>query len=88
MNTCLYKIKNNFPTISLHINKKKCFEIGNRAIAIRTAIQNSSPNEIILIAGKGHEDVQDYGVKKFKISDFDIIKKIQTKNQKLKLQKR
>ncbi len=65
--------------ISKHINKKKCFEIGNRAIAIRTAIQNSSPNEIILIAGKGHEDVQDYGVKKFKISDFDIIKKIQTK---------
>ena len=44
----------------------------------------SSPNDIILIAGKGHEDVQDYGNKKINISDFKIIKNIKIKKNKLK----
>ena len=39
----------------------------------------SSPNDIILIAGKGHEDTQDYGNKKIYISDFKIIKKLKIK---------
>ena len=29
--------------------------------AINFAIQNSLPNEVILVAGKGHETYQDYG---------------------------
>ena len=44
----------------------------------------SSPNDIILIAGKGHEDTQDYGNKKIYISDFKIIKNLKIKKNKLK----
>ena len=35
--------------------KNKTYNIGNRVNAINKAIQNSSPCETILIAGKGHE---------------------------------
>ena len=66
------------------INKQKFFEIGNRANAIRAAIKNSNPNEVILIAGKGHEDFQDYGIKKIKISDFEIVKNLRIKKNKSK----
>ena len=55
-----------------HIQKEKVVEVGNRIAAIRLAIKDSFPNEIILIAGKGHENIQDYGKKKYKISDFEI----------------
>ena len=42
-----------------HKNKNK-YNIGNRMGAIRFAIANASQNEIILVAGKGHEDQQIY----------------------------
>ena len=58
------------------INRRKVFNIGNRSEAINAAIKNSKPNEIILIAGKGHEDIQDYGTKKIKISDHRILSSI------------
>ena len=57
------------------IKRKKFIEIGNRKLAISTALNKSNPNEIILIAGKGHETHQDYGNKIFNISDSEIIKK-------------
>ena len=44
-------------------------EIGNRALAIKKAIKNAQPNEVILVAGKGHEDQQIYKNKILKISD-------------------
>tara|TARA_B100000941_G_scaffold72357_1_gene49117 strand:- start:9111 stop:11870 length:2760 start_codon:yes stop_codon:yes gene_type:complete len=62
-------------------NNKKVFEIGNRTKAIYCAIKESYPNEIILIAGKGHENIQDYGVKKIKVSDFEIVNKIKIKKK-------
>ena len=46
-------------------------------------MKNSKPNEIVLVAGKGHENYQDYGNKILKISDKDIIKKTKIKNKKL-----
>ena len=49
------KIRNE---LSKYISKNKLFDIGNRALAIKKAIQNSMPQEIILIAGKGHEERQ------------------------------
>ena len=52
------------------------YNIGNRAKAIRKAILNAEPNEIILIAGKGHESYQDYGNKIIFVSDKDIVKKL------------
>ncbi len=67
-----------------NIDKKKVIEKGNRAQAIHTAIKQSNANEIILIAGKGHEDLQDYGKKKIKISDFKIVKNFNTKKIKSK----
>ncbi len=66
-------------SIIKHINKNKVFNIGNRTEAINAAIKNSTPNEIILIAGKGHEDIQDYGNKKIIISDYEIVRNIKEK---------
>ena len=65
-----------------HIKKEKVTEIGNRTSAIHSAIKESQPNEIILIAGKGHEDFQDYGKKRFKISDFKIVRDFKLKKNK------
>ena len=39
-------------------------EVPNRKKAIHTALKNSDPYEIILIAGKGHEAYQDLGKRK------------------------
>ena len=61
------------------IDPKKCFNIGNRAEAIKQAITNSEQNEIVLIAGKGHEDKQIYKNKIFNISDKKIVKNIKFK---------
>ena len=70
------KIRNE---IIKNIKNKNCYNIGNRAIAIKTAILNSEPNEIILVAGKGHESKQIYKKKIISISDKQIIKKLKLK---------
>ena len=45
-------------------NARKVLTIENRRQAIKTAIKMANPNDIILIAGKGHETYQDIkGVK-------------------------
>ena len=49
-----------------NIKNKNYFNIGNRAKAIKKAILNAAPNEIILIAGKGHETKQIYKKRTFK----------------------
>ncbi len=67
-----------------HIKKEKVIEIGNRISAINSAIEKSNPKEIILVAGKGHEDIQDYGKKKYKISDIKIVKNYKIKKNKSK----
>ncbi len=41
--------------LSKYIPKNKSFNIGNRELAIKKAVINAKPQEIILIAGKGHE---------------------------------
>ena len=70
------KIRNE---ISKHISKRKFLKIGNRALAIKKAIFHSNPNEIILIAGKGHEEYQIYKNKIINISDKKIVNKIKKK---------
>ena len=57
------------------------FNIGNRTQAIKTAVMNAEPGEIILVAGKGHEKEQIYKNKIISISDSQIIKKLQNKNK-------
>ncbi len=66
-----------------HIQKHKSFNIGNRKLAIKKAIQNADPQEIILVAGKGHEEQQIYKNKILNVSDKKIIKKINFKNKVL-----
>ena len=55
--------------------KNKGFDFGSRSLAIRNAIRNADPQEIILIAGKGHEQKQIYKNKILNISDKKNCKK-------------
>ena len=59
-----------------HVKNINCFNIANRAIAIKNSIKNANPNEIILIAGKGHEEEQVYKNRTLKISDRKIVKNL------------
>ncbi len=65
------------------INNKNCYNIGSRKEAIKNSILNAAPNEIILIAGKGHEDKQIYKNKIIKISDKKIIKNLKINKKKI-----
>ena len=65
------------------IKYKKCFNIGDRKKAIKTAILNAEPNDIILVAGKGHESKQIYKNKVIFISDKKIIQNINIKKNKI-----
>jgi len=59
-------------------------EISNRKKAIHTAITNLNTGDLLLVAGKGHETIQDYGKKKLFFSDKkEILKSIKYKNQYL-----
>ena len=49
--------------------------------AIKEAITKADPNEIILVAGKGHEIHQDYGNKVLSISDRQIINRLKVKKK-------
>ncbi len=69
--------------ISENIKNNICFNIGNRTKAIKMAIKNANPNEIILIAGKGHEAEQIYKNKIISVSDKQIVKKLKIKIKKL-----
>jgi len=74
------KIRNEIKT---QINRKKLIEISSRELAIKTAIKNIKSDEIVVVAGKGHEIYQEYKKKKY-FSDKDcIIKSIKEKNRKL-----
>ncbi len=70
-------------TILRNIKNKNCFNIGSRAKAIKTAILNADSNEIILIAGKGHETHQIFKDKIISISDKQIVKKLKFKIKKI-----
>ncbi|MDB3886438.1 UDP-N-acetylmuramoyl-L-alanyl-D-glutamate--2,6-diaminopimelate ligase [Candidatus Pelagibacter sp.] len=63
------------------IKKQKIFEFTNRSKAISEAIKDLNTGEILLVAGKGHETIQEIGKKKIFSSDKKIIlKAIKTKN--------
>ena len=60
---------------------KKVVEISDRATAISEAIKNLSTGEILLVAGRGHEKIQDFGKKKINFSDkIKILEAIKSKN--------
>ncbi len=55
--------------------KKKVIQIGNRDEAIEYAYRLSRENDIILVAGKGHEDYQIIGEVKYHFSDVEQLEK-------------
>ena len=55
---------------------RSSINIGDRRLAIKNAIDNIGLNEILLVAGKGHETTQDYGNKVLQFSDKKVIKEI------------
>ena len=58
------------------INEKKFISITNREEAIKTACYLAESNDIILIAGKGHESYQEIKGIKIQFDDFDIVKNL------------
>ena len=48
-------------------------EIIDRKEAIRYAIQNGKPGDVIVLAGKGHEDYQEIRGKKYPMDERDLI---------------
>jgi UDP-N-acetylmuramoyl-L-alanyl-D-glutamate--2,6-diaminopimelate ligase len=46
-----------------------CEVVADRALAIARAIELAKPGDAVLIAGKGHEDYQIFGVERRPFSD-------------------
>jgi UDP-N-acetylmuramoyl-L-alanyl-D-glutamate--2,6-diaminopimelate ligase len=58
------------------VNYKKYMAIADRKQAIKTACQLAQPNDIILIAGKGHETYQEINGVRHDFDDMQIVKEI------------
>ena len=74
------KIRNEIKT---KILKSKLVEISSRKNAIEKAIKDLRSDEILIVAGKGHENYQEYYTKKFFSDKACIIGAIDKKNKKL-----
>ncbi len=61
------------------LNSVKTISIANRKEAIKTACQLAKSNDIILIAGKGHEKFQEINDKKHLFDDYKVVKECLTK---------
>ena len=57
-------------------NQRKTLSIVDRKQAIKTACQLASPNDIILIAGKGHETYQEIKGVRHDFDDMKIVKEL------------
>jgi len=63
-------------------NFKKTVSIVDRKQAIKTACQLAQPNDIILIAGKGHETYQEINNERFDFDDYKIVQEFLKQLQK------
>ena len=71
-------------SIKKNINKSKICEISNRANAIKKAIFDLKTGDILIVAGKGHEKIQEYKeIKKLFSDQKQILKNISIKNKSL-----
>tara|TARA_R110000796_G_scaffold41772_4_gene103489 strand:- start:72676 stop:74139 length:1464 start_codon:yes stop_codon:yes gene_type:complete len=59
-------------------NVRKILTIENREQAIKTACQLANANDIILVAGKGHETYQETNGVRIDFDDFKIVKELLT----------
>lgn len=57
-------------------DRKKCIVIEDRTEAIKTAISRASKNDIVAIAGKGHEEYQVIGSMKKFFSDIEVARSV------------
>jgi UDP-N-acetylmuramoyl-L-alanyl-D-glutamate--2,6-diaminopimelate ligase len=48
-------------------------EIADRRKAIQTAVKALKPGDVLLVAGKGHEDYQIVGATKHHFSDHEVV---------------
>lgn len=48
-------------------------EIGDRRLAIATAVKELGSGDVLLVAGKGHEDYQIIGTQKLHFSDHEVV---------------
>ena len=53
---------------------KRYLKIADRHEAIKTAVMLAEPRDIILLAGKGHEDYQIIGTEKHHFNDKEVVK--------------
>ncbi len=70
-------------SIKKSINKNKLNEIPSRSLAIRKAILNCTSNEVLVIAGRGHEVIQEYKENKEFSDKKHILENIKIKNKLL-----
>ncbi|NMH88440.1 UDP-N-acetylmuramoyl-L-alanyl-D-glutamate--2,6-diaminopimelate ligase [Flavivirga algicola] len=63
-------------------NYKKTLTIVDRKQAIKTACQLAQPNDIILIAGKGHETYQEIKGERFDFDDYKMVQEFLKQIQK------
>tara|TARA_B100000787_G_scaffold154192_1_gene128891 strand:- start:10562 stop:13408 length:2847 start_codon:yes stop_codon:yes gene_type:complete len=71
-------------SIKKYINKSKIYEISDRAKAIEKAIFDLKTGDILVVAGKGHENTQDFGkIKKLFSDQKEILRNIKIKNKNL-----
>ena len=63
-------------------NFKKTLSIVDRKQAIKTACQLANPNDIILIAGKGHETYQEINGVRSDFNDYKIVEELLKQLQK------
>ena len=64
------------------LDYKKTLSISSRKQAIKTACQMAEENDIILIAGKGHETYQEIKGERSDFDDFKIVKEVLTQLNK------
>ena len=69
------------------VGKNNYLSITDRAQAIRTALRMAQAGDVVLIAGKGHEDYQIIGTEKRHFSDQEEVKReFEIQNAKFKIQ--
>ena len=62
--------------VGLEGKKTEHIAICDRAEAIKWAIDNHRANDVILLAGKGHEDYQEIEGKKYHMDERELIQEI------------
>ncbi len=56
--------------------KRKYISIADRKEAIKTAISLAKPEDIVLIAGKGHEKYQEIKGVKYHFDDKEVVREM------------